>query len=101
MPLLNLVDAASRLPDAWKSDVLARTGGSNIKVLRMDGQPSPAETHDYDEALIVISGALRLSVRDDVIEVAAGGMYLAPAGVPHAVVTGSHGVLMIVDPVGS
>lgn len=40
-------------------------------------------------------------MRDEVIEVAAGGMYLAPAGVPHAVVAGSHGVLMIVDPVGS
>lgn len=100
MPLLDLVDAAHGLPDAWKSRVLAQAGGCNVKILRMDGQPSPAETHDYDEALIVLSGALRLSVHGDAAEVAAGSMYLAPAGVPHAVAAGSHGVLMIVDPVG-
>lgn len=60
MPLLDLLDAANGLPDAWKSRVLAQTGGCNVKILRMDGQPPPAETHDYNEALIVISGALRL-----------------------------------------
>lgn len=60
MPLLDLLDAANGLPDAWKSRVLARAGDCNVKILRMDGQPSPAETHDYNEAPIVISGALRL-----------------------------------------
>lgn len=101
MPLLDLLDAANGLPDAWKSRVLAQAGDCNVKILRMDGRPSPAETHDYNEALIVISGALRLSVKGEAIEVAAGSMYLAPAGVPHVVAEGSHGVLMIVDPVGS
>lgn len=101
MPLLDLADLADSQPAAWKSRVLAQAGDCNIKVLKMDGQPSPAETHDYNEALIVISGALRLSVLGEDIEVAAGQMYLAPAGVPHAVAAGSHGVLMIVDPVGS
>lgn len=60
VPLLDLLDAANGLPDAWKSRVLAQAGDCNVKILRMDGQPSPAETHDYNEALIVISGALRL-----------------------------------------
>lgn len=41
MPLLDLLDAANGLPDAWKSRVLAQTGGCNVKILRMDGQPSP------------------------------------------------------------
>ena len=101
MPLLNLADIARDLPDTWKSRVLAQAGACNIKVLKMDGQASPAETHDYNEALIVISGVLRLSVQDEDIEVAAGDMYLAPAGIAHAVAQGSHGVLMIIDPIGS
>lgn len=101
MPLLNLADLADSLPATWKSRVLGEAGDCNIKVLKMDGQSSPAETHNYNEALIVISGALRLSVLGEEIAVAAGEMYLAPAGVPHAVAAGSHGVLVIVDPVGS
>lgn len=101
MPLINLADIANGLPAAWKSRVLAQAGACNLKVLKMDGQGSPAETHDYNEALIVISGVLRLSVQGGDIEVAAGNMYLAPAGMAHAVAQGSHGVLMIVDPIGS
>ncbi len=101
MPLLNLADIARTLPDTWKSRVLAQAGTCNIKILKMDGQPSPAETHDYNEALIVISGVLRLCVQGEDIDVAAGDMYLAPAGIAHAVARGSHGVLMIIDPIGS
>lgn len=99
MALFNLADAADRLPHAWKSAILARSGDCNIKILKMDRQPYPDETHDYNEALIVVSGMLRLSVAGETIEVKAGDMYVAQAGVPHAVLEGSHGVLMIVDPV--
>lgn len=57
MPLLNLADLADSLPATWKSRVIGEAGDCNIKVLKMDGQSSTAETHDYNEALIVMSGA--------------------------------------------
>ena len=82
MALFNLADAADRLPHAWKSAILARSGDCNIKILKMDRQPYPDETHDYNEALIVVSGMLRLSVAGETIEVKAGDMYVAQAGVP-------------------
>ena len=37
-----------------ESAILARSGDCNIKILKMDRQPYPDETHDYNEALIVV-----------------------------------------------
>ncbi|SDH01817.1 cupin domain-containing protein [Paraburkholderia phenazinium] len=97
MPLLNFDLLANELPAAWKSAIVGSVGTARIKVLRMDGTAYEAETHDYDEGLLVMSGQLMLEVAGDVIEVGAGQMYLALAGTPHAVREGSHGTLVIVD----
>jgi mannose-6-phosphate isomerase-like protein (cupin superfamily) len=40
---------------------------------------------------------MRLLVASETIVVEAGQMYLAHAGVPHAVLPGNHGTLVIVD----
>lgn len=97
MSLLDLDLISKALPQAWNSTVVGRVGDSNIKVLRMDEMPSAAEVHDYTEGLLVISGQLLLGVGGETISVAAGQMYLAEAGVAHAVLAGSHGTLVIID----
>lgn len=97
MALVDFHTVAAGLPVTWESTLLGVAGGSRIKVLRMDAGCYPEEVHDCNEALIVISGKLMLQVDGKVIEVGEGQMYLAQAGVAHAVVSGSHGTLVIVD----
>ena len=99
VPLVNLNAEADALPRAWSSRVLERFGGGNFKVLRMDEQAYEAETHDYNEGLLVVSGRLMLQVQGEAgtVVVEPGQMYLALAGIPHAVLPGSHGTLVIVD----
>lgn len=100
MAHMNLNEIAEKLPEFWISKIIGQSGNCNIKILKMDGQHYPDETHDYHEALIVIKGKMLLVVNDEKIEVAEGEMYLATAGVPHSVAPGSHGTLMIIDPIG-
>jgi quercetin dioxygenase-like cupin family protein len=96
MVVAMLIEMKSEL-EAWRSKVVARIGGANVKVLRMDAQPYAEETHDYDEGLLVIDGEMMLVVGAEVVRVGAGEMYVVPAGVPHAVGAGSHGTLVILD----
>ena len=70
---------------------------SQIKVLRMDSQSYPNETHDFDEGLLVIEGQMNLLINNQTIEVKQGQMYIVPNGVPHAVAENSHGTLVIID----
>ncbi len=97
MSFSDLGAIARDLPAAWKSTVLANIGMANIKILRMDEMPAAEEVHDYDELLLVVGGRLMLEVSGEPIMVDAGQMYLARAGVAHAVLPGSHGSLLIID----
>jgi quercetin dioxygenase-like cupin family protein len=97
MSLFDLASLAADLPAPWRSTVLAQVGSARIKVLRMDAMPYAAETHDYNEGLLVVDGRMLLEVDGLAITVDAGQLYLARAGVPHAVLAGSHGTLVIVD----
>jgi quercetin dioxygenase-like cupin family protein len=92
-----LTDTAKALQSAWRSTLLGQAAGANLKVLRMDAAAYPDESHDFDEALLVLEGQMNLSIQGKQVEVLAGEVFIVPAGVPHAVAPGSHGTLVIVD----
>jgi mannose-6-phosphate isomerase-like protein (cupin superfamily) len=94
--LFDLAQAA-QLEQAWRSKRLASVGDANLKLLRMDAQAYPVETHAYAEGLLVLDGELYLEVAGEAVTVAAGQLYVVPAGVPHAVRPGSGGTLLIID----
>lgn len=94
---IRLVDMAAQLPEAWSSSVLARFGDARLKLLRMDDAAYPEESHDYDEALLVLDGVMLLGIRGEVVPVQAGELVVVPAGQPHSVEGGSRGTLLIID----
>ncbi|WP_330209072.1 cupin domain-containing protein [Pseudomonas sp. AM4(2022)] len=97
MPLLDFAVICAQLPDSWTSTRLGQVGPARIKVLRMDEQAYEEETHDYNEGLLVISGYLHLRIGGQAIRVDVGQMYLVEAGTAHGVLTGSQGILVIID----
>ena len=97
MSKIALAALAHQLPHAWHSTVVGRAAGAHVKVLRMDAAAYPDETHDFDEALLVLDGCMRLALQGQDTEVHAGEVFIVPAGVPHAVAPGSHGTLVIID----
>ncbi|MEQ3408791.1 cupin domain-containing protein [Klebsiella aerogenes] len=97
MSLYDLRTEAHALPEAWHSHVLGRIGTANLKVVRMDERSVAEEVHEYDEGLLVINGQLGLSVKGEKITVSSGQLYVAKAGIPHTVDTGSFGILVIID----
>lgn len=97
MSKTNLREVSDALPEIWRSKIIGRAAGANVKVLRMDGTASGEEPHAYDEGLLVLDGELKLEVAGEVVTIAAGEIYIVPAHTPHAVAEGSHGTLVIVD----
>lgn len=97
MTKTNLHERAAEVPEAWRSMVVGRAAGANLKVLRMDGAAYPNEVHDFDEALLVLDGQMNLDLGGRVVQVRAGEVYIVPARHPHAVAPGSRGILVIVD----
>lgn len=97
MTSINLTNRAAELPTAWRSTIVGKAAGANVKVLRMDSAVYPDEVHDFDEALLVIDGQMNLDINGEIASVHAGEVYIVPAGVAHSVAAGSHGTLVIID----
>jgi quercetin dioxygenase-like cupin family protein len=96
MSKVNLLELARALAP-WRSRVIGRPGGANLKVVRMDASAYPEEVHDFDEALLVLEGSMSLQLPDATIVVGAGEVVIVPAGQPHSVAPGSYGILLIMD----
>ncbi|WP_267226103.1 cupin domain-containing protein [Dyella silvae] len=97
MTPIRLINAASELPEAWSSCVLAAIGDACLKLLRMDEAAYPEECHDYAEGLLVLDGEMVLSMQGTIMRVGAGELCIVPAGVPHSVAPGSRSTLLILD----
>jgi quercetin dioxygenase-like cupin family protein len=63
----------------------------------MDGAAHPDEAHDYPEGLLVLDGAVQLTIHKQPITVGAAELFVVPAGVPRAVAPGSDGILVSLD----
>lgn len=98
MQRVDLLPLAAALPEAWRSTVAARLPGMAVKVLRMDGAAYPEEVHDYEEALLVLEGCMRLQWGDRTESFHAGELCVVPPGLAHAVAPGSQGTLLILEP---
>lgn len=84
-----LVEAASRLDDTWSPRVAGRVNDVVVKVARIEGE---FVWHDHpatDEAFLVLSGRLRLQVREGApqqertIDMGPGDFFVVPRGVEH------------------
>lgn len=94
---VDLVSEAHKLPH-WRSAIVARIGGANVKIERMNAEPQPEETHDdFAEALIVLEGRLELECGGAPVSIAEGEMFVVPIKTPHRVLAGSGGVVLIVN----
>ncbi len=99
--VVNLEAACGELPELWSPKVVARVGGSYVKVARVQGEfvwhAHPAE----DEMFLVLRGSLRIQLEDperpEVI-LGPGDAFVVPAGLRHNPVAEEECWLALVEP---
>jgi mannose-6-phosphate isomerase-like protein (cupin superfamily) len=77
-----------------------RYGDLGISFFLVDSPPGGGavlHTHPYEEIFVTLEGEATFTVGDDTIEVSAGQIVVAPAGVPHKFVNSGNGPLRQVD----
>ena len=77
-----------------------RYGGVDVSFFLVDSPPGGGavlHTHPYEEVFVTLEGQATFTVGDATIEVGAGQVVVAPAGVPHKFVNSGTGPLRQVD----
>ena len=77
-----------------------RNGGVDVSFFVVECPPgggAALHTHPYEEVFVTLEGEATFTVGEDTIEVSAGQIVVAPAGVPHKFANSGTGTLRQVD----
>jgi len=79
------------------SRVIARTGGGNVTLFAFDAdQELSTHSAPYDVLVVVLEGALRLTIGGAPVRAASGAVVRIPANVPHAVESPQRSKMMLI-----
>jgi quercetin dioxygenase-like cupin family protein len=81
-------DARARWRSASATTPASGTRASGSSILEVDpGQRLPRHTDSAEETIVVLAGAAEVTVGDEHRRLAAGGIALVPADVPHEILS--------------
>jgi mannose-6-phosphate isomerase-like protein (cupin superfamily) len=88
---------AAALPELWSPRVIGEVDDAYIKVARVQGSFGWHHHAGEDELFYVLAGRLRMELRDRVVELGEGGMFIVPRGVEHNPVAERECLVMLVE----
>jgi len=95
------VDLAAKLAsfdETWAPRIVAELNGQQVKVAKLEGEYVWHAHAGEDELFWVLTGHLRLELRDRVIELGPGQLFVVPRGVEHRPVASELVELVLFEP---
>ena len=91
------LEAARALSEYWSPKVIAELDEHFVKVAKFNGTLCWHAHEDEDELFYVLSGRLRIELRDRKVELGPGELFVVPKGVEHNPVTDEECLVMLVE----
>ena len=98
------VDVQNKLAsftDHWSPKVIAELNGQQVKVAKLLGEFDWHFHEREDELFWVIQGCLEIHLRDEVVKLQPGELYVVPRGVEHKPVANSECQIVLFEPAGT
>lgn len=88
---------ATSLTELWSPRVIAEIDESYIKVAKVHGSLAWHNHEHEDEMFFVLKGHLKIEMKDSLVELNAGEMYVVPKGVMHNPIADEECLLMLIE----
>ncbi len=88
---------ADSLTELWSPRVVAELDDSFVKVAKIQGTFTWHSHENEDELFYILKGKLRIEMKDQVVELLEGEMFVIPKGVMHNPVAEEECLVMLVE----
>jgi mannose-6-phosphate isomerase-like protein (cupin superfamily) len=96
---VTLSDAFDSFDEHWAPRLAAELNGQAVKLAKLDGEFVWHHHDDADELFLVVSGSLRIELRDRAdVELGPGELAVVPAGVEHRPVAPEEAEVLLFEP---
>jgi mannose-6-phosphate isomerase-like protein (cupin superfamily) len=97
---VNLSAKLAEITEYWRPHVVGELNGQVVKLAKLKGEFIWHHHEAEDELFLVLSGRLRMELRDGAKELGPGEFLIVPHGVEHRPVAEEETAILLFEPVG-
>ncbi|MEO1274517.1 MAG: cupin domain-containing protein [Pseudomonadota bacterium] len=101
MSAVDLAEKLRQFDKTWAPRVVADYNGNDIMVVKVEGAFVWHSHPETDDFFLVLSGEVAIEMREEVVLLKPGQLYVVPAGVEHRPVARVPSEVMIIEPAGT
>lgn len=95
---VNLREKFGLFQDRWSPKIAGEVGDSYVKLVKLEGEFVWHQHETEDEMFLVVSGRLKIRLRDGEIDLAEGEFVIIPRGVEHLPVAEREAHVLLFEP---
>jgi mannose-6-phosphate isomerase-like protein (cupin superfamily) len=101
MHAINLSEKLSTFYEYWQPRVVGQFNGHDLMVVKMKGEFVWHKHDDTDDFFLVLSGRINIQLRDTVVVLGPGEVFVVPKGVEHRPVAEEEAHVLLIEPRGT
>lgn len=98
---VNLADKLAQFTDHWAPRTVARFNDHDVMVVKVQGAFIWHQHRETDDFFLVLNGRLAIHLRDQIISLGPGELFVVPRGVEHRPVAEGEAELLLIEPSGT
>ncbi len=101
MQSINLASKLSTFSEHWQPRVVGQFNGNDLMVVKVKGEFVWHKHEDTDDFFLVLKGSVDIHLRDGVVTLGPGEMFVVPKGVEHRPVAAEEAHVLLIEPRGT
>ena len=97
---VNLQDKLSKFSEHWSPKIIAQMNDYHFKLAKVQGEFIWHDHLETDEVFLIVKGQLDIHLREGVVTLSEGEMYVVPKGVEHKPVAEQECHILLVELAG-
>lgn len=98
---INLAEKLASFSEHWSPRTVAQLNGYDVMVVKVKDEFVWHKHDETDDFFLVLKGTLDIELRDRVITLGPGEMYIVPRGIEHRPVAREEAHVLLIEPAGT